>query len=174
MPVALSKTVLVSPRRFASSFMRPAKASSVPAMRLGKSDARVVVADCTIMPCMSTSTGTREPDFDEAARALRAPGVLADGDHVVELQRAGAQRVEGDEARHELGQARADRRERRRPSLGEHLAALLIDEDVGRTASTVGGVGAARRLPGRDQRGTNGKATNTKRMRCGLSSLVLS
>src|SRR6185295_11640431 len=56
--------------------------------------------------------------------------MLTDGHHLVELQRPCAQRIEGDEAGHELGEAgRID--VGISVLLGEHLAALLIDEYVG-------------------------------------------
>jgi hypothetical protein len=91
MPVALSNTVLGA-RALRLVVHEAGKVSSVPAMR----SAGATLAsppDCTIIPWMSTSTSTCEPT-STAARTLRAPGVLADGDHFVELERACAQRVE--------------------------------------------------------------------------------
>ena len=81
--MTLTKFVFASPMRFASAFMRATKAASLPATS-SASAIDASLPDCTIIPCISSSTDTarrgsmniREPS---ACHAAADTGTLCDG-----------------------------------------------------------------------------------------------
>ncbi len=74
--------------------------------------------------------GHRLAELDEGARALRAPGVLAHHDGLIQLERPRGELLEDDVGRHQLGEAR-----RLHAGVGvqgrQRLVGAEVDDEVG-------------------------------------------
>ena len=105
------------------------KASSLPAMA-SASAMQASLPDCTIMPCIRSSTVTGCFGSMNMREPWRLPGALRDRHRLVARERALLQRGEGQIGRHQLGQrGRLD-------ALvgvlrGQHLARVVVDQQPG-------------------------------------------